>query len=193
MGWSRAPAPPGQLPPRLPAQSFFMAPLLFSSSCFMPLPLFVLLHPCSSLSFLALTTASLLAGFRPSGSCGGHPQMLGRAGQTQVVVFPGILCPVLPGKGQLAGQVGGGALLGCPRSSLWPLQAGEYKGKGVRPWLSHLSTPWEGRQGLGRERSPKWPRLSAEAGPLASSIGPLCDLHQALCLLCPHFSFVQCR
>lgn len=59
--------------------------------------------------------------------------MLGRAGQTQVVVFPGILCPVLPGKGQLAGQAGGGALLGCPRSSLWPLQAGEYKGRGSDP------------------------------------------------------------
>lgn len=81
--------------------------------------------------------------------------MLGCAGQTQVVVFPGTLCPVLPGKGQLAGQAGGGALLGCPRSSLWPLQAGGYRGGGVTLWLSHLSTPWDGRQGLGREVSPK--------------------------------------
>lgn len=54
--------------------------------------------------------------------------MLGCSGQTQVLVFRGILCPVLPGKGQLAGQAGGGALLGCPGSSLWPLQAGEYWG-----------------------------------------------------------------
>lgn len=75
--------------------------------------------------------------------------MLGCAGQTQVVVFPGILCPVLPGKGQLAGQEGGGALLGClpPPSSLWPLQAEEYKEGGVRLWLSHLSIPRMGGRG----------------------------------------------
>lgn len=80
--------------------------------------------------------------------------MLGCAGQTQVVVFPGSLCPVLPGKGQLAGQAGGGALLGCPRSSRWPLQAGEYREGGqtlVEPSVHTLG--WEA--GAGEEMSPK--------------------------------------
>lgn len=78
--------------------------------------------------------------------------MLGCAGQTQVVVFPGTLCPVLPGKGQLAGQAGGGALLGCPRSSLWPLQAGGYRGGGhtlVKPSVHTLG--WEAGAGEGGE------------------------------------------
>lgn len=78
--------------------------------------------------------------------------MLGCAGQTQVVVFPGTLCPVLPGKGQLAGQEGGGALLGCPRSSLWPLQAGEYREGGqtlVEPSVHTLE--WEAGAGEGGE------------------------------------------
>lgn len=78
--------------------------------------------------------------------------MLGCAGQTQVVVFPRTLCPVLPGKGQLAGQAGGGALLGCPRSSLWPLQAGEYREGGqtlVEPSVHTLG--WEAGAGAGDE------------------------------------------
>lgn len=53
----------------------------------------------------------------------------GCAGQTQVLVFPGICRPVASREGA-AGWLGqeGGALLGSPRSSLWPLQAGRVQG-----------------------------------------------------------------
>lgn len=51
------------------------------------------------------------------------------AGQTQVVLFPGICGPVAAREGA-AGWPGreGGALLGSPRSSHWPLQAGRVQG-----------------------------------------------------------------
>lgn len=115
------------------------------------------------LSFLALTTASLHAGFRPSGSCGGHPPDAGLCRADPGGSFPWDPLPSAAREGA-AGWPGGRR---CPPGVSpelalappgWRVQGGA-----VRCWLSHLSTPWEGRQGLGRERSPKWPTLSAEA------------------------------
>lgn len=169
----------------------------FSPSCLLPLSIFVwsISVPPSpwSLFFLALTTVSVLIG--PLTLIRDTPQMLGCAGQTQVVVFPGTLCPVLPGKGQLAGQAGGGALLGCPRSSLWPLQAGEYREGGqtlVEPSVHTLG--WEAGAGEGDESqrgSPPFQRLLLALRTFSASTGPLCNLLVRGYPLCPHFSSVQ--
>lgn len=57
------------------------------------------------------------------------PRTPGCAGQTQVVVFPEICCPVAA-RDRAAGWPGweGGALLGSPGSSCWLLRAGRVQG-----------------------------------------------------------------
>ena len=73
--------------------------------------------------------ALLAASLRPGLSAPPTLWAPGCAGQTQVLVFPGICRPVAAREGA-AGWLGreGGALPGSPRSSLWPLQAGRVQG-----------------------------------------------------------------
>lgn len=145
-------------------------------------------------SFLALTTAFPPCRFQAFWFLWGAPPDAGPCRADPGGSFPWDPLPSAAREGAAGWPSGRRCPPGVsPELTLAP-PGWRIQGEGVRPWMSHLSTPWEGRQGLGRERSPKWPTLSAEtAGLLASSIGPLCDLHRALCLLCPHFSFVQCH
>lgn len=111
------------------------------SGCFCPFlclppPHHLCLSPCfpfSDHSFPSLLpTSPRPSAGRLSGAsslCAPPPWTPGCAGQTQVLVFPGICCPVAAREGA-AGWLGreGGALLGSPRSSGWPLQAGRVQG-----------------------------------------------------------------
>lgn len=89
-------------------------------------------------------------------SLGPPPRAPGCAGQIQVRVFPGICCPVAAREGA-AGWLGreGGARLGSPGSSRWPLRAGRVQGGQALVWTICPGSEI-GVRSLGGRRGQKW-------------------------------------